>query len=50
LFNKVIADAALDANTSLGYLRKLEQDSDHIIASSFPEGAYLKGLVCIKRA
>lgn len=49
LFNKIIADAALDANTQLGYLQKLEQDSDHIIASSFPEGAYLKGLVCIKR-
>ncbi|WP_371193141.1 class I SAM-dependent methyltransferase [Glaciecola sp. SC05] len=50
LFNKIIADAALDANTQLGYLQKLEQDGDHIIASSFPEGAYLKGLVCIKRA
>jgi 23S rRNA (cytosine1962-C5)-methyltransferase len=50
LFNKIIADSALDANTQLGYLQKLEQDSDHIVASSFPEGAYLKGLVCIKRS
>jgi 23S rRNA (cytosine1962-C5)-methyltransferase len=49
LFNKIIADAALDANTQLNYLQRLEQDSDHMIASSFPEGAYLKGLVCIKR-
>ncbi|WP_395343050.1 class I SAM-dependent rRNA methyltransferase [Ningiella sp. W23] len=49
LFNKIVADAALDASTELGYLRKLEQDGDHIVASSFPEGAYLKGLVCVKR-
>jgi 23S rRNA (cytosine1962-C5)-methyltransferase len=49
LFNKIIADGALDANTQLAYLQKLEQDSDHVIASSFPEGAYLKGLVCVKR-
>lgn len=50
LFNKIIADAALDANTQLSYLQKLEQDNDHLVASSFPEGAYLKGLVCVKRA
>ncbi|MFC4699494.1 class I SAM-dependent rRNA methyltransferase [Glaciecola siphonariae] len=49
LFNKIVADAALDANTQLSYIQKLEQDSDHVIASSFPEGAYLKGLVCVKR-
>lgn len=49
LFNKIIADAALDANTQLSYLQKLEQDSDHVVASNFPEGSYLKGLVCIKR-
>jgi 23S rRNA (cytosine1962-C5)-methyltransferase len=49
LFNKIVADAALDANTYLNYVQKLEQDSDHMIASYFPEGAYLKGLVCVKR-
>lgn len=49
LFNKIVADAALDANTYLNYAQKLEQDSDHMVASYFPEGAYLKGLVCVKR-
>jgi 23S rRNA (cytosine1962-C5)-methyltransferase len=49
LFNKIVADAALDADTYLNYLQKLEQDSDHMVASFFPEGAYLKGLVCVKR-
>jgi 23S rRNA (cytosine1962-C5)-methyltransferase len=49
LFNKIVADAALDANSYLNYMQKLEQDSDHMVASYFPEGAYLKGLVCVKR-
>ncbi|MGB3726750.1 MAG: class I SAM-dependent methyltransferase [Glaciecola sp.] len=48
LFNKVIADAALDANVSLNIIERLNQDKDHMTASSFPEGHYLKGLVCIK--
>lgn len=48
LFNKVVADAALDANTDLSFIKKLHQDSDHLIAASFPEGYYLKGLVCVK--
>jgi 23S rRNA (cytosine1962-C5)-methyltransferase len=48
LFNKVIADAALDANTSLSIVQRLHQDYDHMVASYFPEGYYLKGLVCVK--
>lgn len=48
LFNKVIADAALDANASLSIVQRLHQDYDHMVASYFPEGYYLKGLVCIK--
>jgi 23S rRNA (cytosine1962-C5)-methyltransferase len=48
LFNKVVADAALDANTSLSIVQRLHQDYDHMVASYFPEGYYLKGLVCIK--
>lgn len=48
LFNKIIADAALDANTDLSFITRLHQDSDHLIAASFPEGYYLKGLVCVK--
>jgi 23S rRNA (cytosine1962-C5)-methyltransferase len=49
LFNKVIADAALDANASLSIVQRLHQDYDHMVASYFPEGYYLKGLVCIKQ-
>lgn len=48
LFNKVVADAALDANTSLSIVQRLHQDYDHMVASFFPEGYYLKGLVCVK--
>lgn len=48
LFNKIIADAALDANASLSFVQRLHQDYDHMVASYFPEGYYLKGLVCIK--
>jgi 23S rRNA (cytosine1962-C5)-methyltransferase len=50
LFNKVIADAALDANASLSIVQRLHQDYDHMVASYFPEGYYLKGLVCIKQS
>lgn len=50
LFNKVIADAALDANSNLSIVQRLHQDYDHMVASYFPEGYYLKGLVCIKTA
>nr|WP_136249509.1 class I SAM-dependent methyltransferase [Ningiella ruwaisensis] len=49
LFNKIVADAALDANCALAYIQRLEQDSDHLVSSAFPEGCYLKGLVCVKR-
>ncbi len=49
LFHKIIADAALDADTELNYVEYLYQDSDHMTASFFPEGMYLKGLVCVKR-
>lgn len=48
LFNKIVADAALDARTSLSIVQRLHQDYDHMVASYFPEGYYLKGLVCIK--
>lgn len=50
LFNKVIADAALDAGVSLSIVKRLHQDYDHMVAAHFPEGYYLKGLVCVKQA
>lgn len=46
LFQKVVADAALDAQKSVHYLYKLGQAADHPVASQYPEGFYLKGLVC----
>ena len=46
LFHKVVADAALDAGRTLQYLEKLSQDSDHPVLSTYPEGYYLKGLIC----
>ncbi len=46
LFQKVVADAALDAGVEAQILQKLGQGADHPIALNFPEGEYLKGLVC----
>ena len=46
LFQKIVADAALDAKRDCLFIEKLTQDSDHPIASFYPEGSYLKGLVC----
>ncbi len=49
LFQKIVASAALDAGTEAIILERLEQAADHPIALHFPEGAYLKGLLCLKR-
>ncbi len=46
LFHKVVADAALDAGRTVQYIEKLSQDSDHLVLSTYPEGYYLKGLIC----
>jgi 23S rRNA (cytosine1962-C5)-methyltransferase len=46
LFQKIVADAALDAGREAQIIRRLTQASDHPVALSFPEGGYLKGLVC----
>jgi 23S rRNA (cytosine1962-C5)-methyltransferase len=46
LFQKVIADAALDAGRQVQFIERLCQASDHPIGSNYPEGYYLKGLVC----
>jgi 23S rRNA (cytosine1962-C5)-methyltransferase len=47
LFQKIVADAALDARREARIVRRLDQAPDHTIALAFPEGAYLKGLVCV---
>lgn len=46
LFQKIVADAAIDAGSDGQIIRRLYQASDHPTALAFPEGAYLKGLVC----
>ena len=46
LFQKIVADAALDANRQAVILQWLNQSPDHPTALNFPEGSYLKGLVC----
>ena len=47
LFKKIIADAATDAGRDVHILKYLTQSPDHTMLTSFPEGLYLKGLVCI---
>ena len=46
LFQKIVAGAALDAGMDAQIIQKLGQGADHPIALHFPEGEYLKGLVC----
>ena len=46
LFQKIVADAALDAGREAQIVRRLAQAGDHPTLLSFPEGAYLKGLIC----
>jgi 23S rRNA (cytosine1962-C5)-methyltransferase len=45
LFQKIIAGAALDAGVNAQIIHYLHASSDHPVLLSFPEGAYLKGLI-----
>ncbi len=47
LFQKIIADAAIDAGREALMAQYLTQSPDHPVLLSFPEAAYLKGLMCI---
>ncbi len=49
LFQKIVASAALDAGVEASVLAHLHQAADHPVSVHFPEGAYLKGLICLKR-
>jgi len=44
-FQKIVAGAALDAGVDARIIQTLTQGPDHPVALSFPEGAYLKGLI-----
>jgi len=46
LFQKIVAGAALDSGREVQIIKQLTQSSDHPVALNFPEGLYLKGLVC----
>jgi 23S rRNA (cytosine1962-C5)-methyltransferase len=49
LFQKIVAGSALDAGVEAQIIEHLSQGPDHPVSLHFPEGAYLKGLVCIKQ-
>ncbi len=46
LFQKIIADAALDANRDVKFVERFEQAADHPTDTAYPEGFYLKGFAC----
>jgi 23S rRNA (cytosine1962-C5)-methyltransferase len=46
LFQKIIAGAALDAGIDAQIIERLGAGPDHPVALNFPEGEYLKGLLC----
>jgi 23S rRNA (cytosine1962-C5)-methyltransferase len=46
LFQKIVAGAALDAGVEAQIIERLGAAPDHPIALNFPEGEYLKGLLC----
>ncbi|MEN4012859.1 MAG: class I SAM-dependent rRNA methyltransferase [Bellilinea sp.] len=47
LFQKIVADAALDAGVNARIVEILNQAPDHPVNLRFPESAYLKGLMCV---
>jgi 23S rRNA (cytosine1962-C5)-methyltransferase len=46
LFQKIVFSAAVDAEREAQLIGWLAQGADHPVALTFPEGAYLKGLIC----
>lgn len=46
LFQKIVAGAALDAGVEVRIEAWLHASPDHPVALNFPEGEYLKGLLC----
>ena len=49
LFQKIVASAALEARVDAQIVGMMNQGSDHPVALQFPEGAYLKGMICLAR-
>jgi 23S rRNA (cytosine1962-C5)-methyltransferase len=46
MFQKIVAGAAVDAGVDARIVHRLAAAPDHPVALHFPEGEYLKGLVC----
>jgi 23S rRNA (cytosine1962-C5)-methyltransferase len=46
LFQKIVWSASLEAGREAQIVERLSQPSDHPVLLTFPEGEYLKGLVC----
>ncbi|KGY06817.1 class I SAM-dependent methyltransferase [Vibrio sinaloensis] len=46
LFQKIIADAAVDSGRQVKFVERFEQAADHPTDSAYPEGFYLKGFAC----
>jgi len=46
LFQKIVAGSALDADADAQIVARLGAASDHPVGLNFPEGDYLKGLIC----
>lgn len=46
LFQKIVAGAASDSGRNVRIIKYLTQSMDHPISTAFPEGLYLKGLIC----
>ncbi len=47
LFQKIVAGAATDAGVDARVLRHLGAAPDHPVTLGFPEGEYLKGMLCV---
>ena len=46
LFQKIIADAAIDAGRDVQFIEQFRQAADHPVIAPYPEGLYLKGFAC----
>jgi len=47
LFQKIVAGATLDSERNAKIVKQLTQAADHPVSLNFPEGLYLKGLICV---
>lgn len=47
LFRKIVAGAALDAQVDARVIGQFHAAADHPVSLAFPEGEYLKGLLCM---